>query len=410
MAVCGELFASTVLRKWNGTHLDETLAALNAHPLIEVRLFNPFAHRRWPWLGYLTDFSRVNRRMHNKAFIVDNQAAIVGGRNIGDEYFDAGQSTLFIDLDVIAIGEVVPKVSADFDRYWASESSYPIERLVATPDESAIERLTQKAEEALAAPQAQAYRDALLTQGRLVEAIDRKTLEFEWARTHLVSDDPAKGLGQAPEEKLIGARLLDKLGQPKRELELVSAYFVPTEIGVEALGGLARQGVLVQVLTNSLAATDVPAVHAGYGKRRRALLEAGVALYEMKRSPTAVRSSPNDRGPLGSSASSLHAKTFSLDRQKIFIGSFNFDPRSHHFNTEMGFVIDSPQLAGKIFELFSNELAPYAYKLRLTSGGALQWIEESGQSEVVHDTEPDTSWWRRLSVRLLSWLPIEHLL
>jgi putative cardiolipin synthase len=390
----------------NTTNLDTVLAALDAHPNIEVRLFNPFIHRRWRFLDYLTDFARLNRRMHNKSFTADSQVTIIGGRNVGDEYFDAGQDVLFTDLDVLAIGPVVDHVSNDFDRYWASGSSYPAARVLPPASAAMISALADAASFIKRDPHALAYIQALAKQP-FVRALLAGRLPFEWAATHMISDDPAKGLGQAVDGALLWPRLKQILGRPAHELELVSPYFVPEVAGVEFFTALAKQDVKITVLTNSLEATDVAIVHAGYAKRRKPLLKAGITLFEMKR--TSSSSSIRDRG-LTSSSSSLHAKTFSVDRSHVFIGSFNFDPRSARLNTEMGLVIDSPALARRIADAFADSLPARAYKVRLSKVEALQWVEQRDGNKIVHDKEPGTSFWQNLGVSILSRLPIEWLL
>ncbi|MGV8941327.1 MAG: phospholipase D family protein [Lysobacter sp.] len=391
----------------NTAGMDTILATLDSHPLIQVRLFNPFMQRRWRALGFLTDFSRLNRRMHNKSFTVDNQATIVGGRNVGDEYFDAGDGVLFVDLDVLAIGPVVDDVSRDFDRYWASGSSYPVDRLLLGVAPGAISELAAAASLVEHDPAARAYVAALQTSP-YVQALKMGQLPFEWAATHMLSDDPAKGLGQAPPESHLSDRLLQAIGAPKRELQVISPYFVPTRAGVDYLVGLARQGVAVSVLTNSLEATDVAAVHAGYAKRRKPLLEAGIVLFEMKREATGV--AVVRRKFTGSSASSLHAKTFAADGTRAFVGSFNFDPRSAHLNTEMGFVIDSTFMAQGVAGAFVDEVPANAYRVRLGPEGRLQWVEQVDGEQIVHDDEPGTGVWLRAMVAAMSVLPIEWLL
>jgi putative cardiolipin synthase len=392
----------------NTGDLDGILAALDAHPNIEVRLFNPFVNRRWRYLGYLTDFARLNRRMHNKSFTADNQATIIGGRNVGDEYFGAGDDVLFVDLDVLAIGPVVHDVSRDFDRYWASGSSYPADRLLPAASPAAIAGLAAAASSVERDPAALAYIQAI-ARLPFVRALLGGGRRFEWAATRMVSDDPAKGLGRAPRESKLPERLGTILGAPEREVELVSPYFVPTAAGVESFTALARRGVKITVLTNSLEATDVVAVHAGYAKRRKPLLQAGVALFEMKR--TSSRPAAEDHRLTGnSSASSLHAKTFSVDRARIFIGSFNFDPRSARLNTEMGFVIDSPAMAQTLADAFAGGIPRRAYEVRLSDTGALRWVEQEDGRRIVHDREPGTGFWRRALVSVLSVLPIEWLL
>src|SRR5690606_11526543 len=390
----------------NTRGLDKLLAALDAHPNIEVRLFNPFLHRRWRALGYLSDFARLNRRMHNKSFTADGQVTIIGGRNIGDEYFGAGDF-LFADLDVLAIGPVAADVAQDFDRYWNSPSSYPAALILDPAEAAALAELGAGANLIARDPAAAEYMRQLATS-RLVQELLSRRLQFEWAVTRMLSDDPAKGLGQATEDMLLPSRLSEVLGTPQKELLLVSPYFVPTAAGVAALADLARRGVAVSVFTNALEATDVAVVHAGYAKRRKALLEAGIRLYEMKREIASPRI--RDRGLTGSSASSLHAKTCAVDRQRVFIGSFNFDPRSARLNTEMGFIIDSPRLAEAMAEAFASAIPELAYEVRLAPDGKLVWIERQDGEEKVLAREPGTRFWQRLAVRLIGWLPIEWLL
>ena len=283
----------------NTTGLDPVLAALDAHPNIEVRLFNPFRARRWRLLGYLTDFKRLNRRMHNKSFTADNNATIIGGRNIGDEYFDAGQAPWFVDLDVLAIGPVVDAVSRDFERYWASASSIPAARVLPRATATSIAAVAADAVRTEHHPDAAAY-IAALARSSFVRDLLAHRLTFDWAATRMLSDDPAKGLGRAPEDALLWHRLEEILATPMRELRLVSPYFVPGSAGVEALAVIARQGVKVAVLTNALEATDVAVVHAGYAKRRKSLLAAGITLFELKRGSSGSRKRVDWTGRSGS--------------------------------------------------------------------------------------------------------------
>lgn len=387
--------------------LDETLAALDAHPRIEVRLFNPFLSRRSHVLGYLTDFPRLNRRMHNKSFTVDNQAAIIGGRNVGDEYFDAAEATAFVDLDALAVGPVVNEVSRSFDAYWWSDSAYPVDRLL--PRLSAAEGAARIAafEKTLDAQAAKGYLQAV-AQGSLVQDLLARRLELEWSTVRVVADDPAKALGQAPRATNLLPRLSAALGHPTQTLQIVTPYFVPTASGTEAFVALAKEGVRIEVLTNALEATDVAAVHAGYAKWRKPLLRGGISLSEMKR--LAPGSGSTGLGVPVHSASSLHAKTIGIDHSRVFIGSFNFDPRSDRYNTEIGFVIESQSLARRLAEVFSTQLPDYTYLVRLDAQGHLAWEERRGGEVVVHSREPGASFWKRSAVTLLGWLPIEWLL
>ena len=387
--------------------LDPFLAALDSHPNIEVRLFNPFVIRT-PRIGYLTDFFRANRRMHNKSFTADNQVTIIGGRNVGDEYFGAAEGLLFVDLDVLAVGPIVTEVSKDFDRYWACDSAYPLDRIVHPVDPARIAEITSAAERVERDPAARTYTSAI-RDSPFVGAIVERRLEFEWAATRIISDDPAKGLGRAPPDKLFHEQLREVIGDPVSDLELVAAYWVPGETGMERFRSMADRGVKIKVLTNSLEAADGPWVYSGFAKRRKALLEAGITLYEMRRlSPE--REENKRAGPLGSSGSSLHAKTFAVDGSRFFVGSFNFDPRSRKLNTELGFVIDSPALAQKIEAAFHDNIPANSYQLRLSESGDLYWIERRGDELVRYDKEPGTSRWLRAAIWFLSLLPIDWLL
>lgn len=390
----------------NTAGLDHILAELDQHPNIEVRLFNPF-RRPARFLGYLLEFARVNRRMHNKSFTVDNQATIVGGRNIGDEYFGAAEDRTFFDLDVLAVGPAVQEVSRQFDHYWASESSYPAKQLLRGVDPASMARSHPPAAETPPSPAASRYLRAV-AERTFVRDLIGQTLNLEWAVARMLSDDPAKVLGQERKESLVWPQMKAALGPPRNSLGLLSAYFVPGRAGTEGIANLARQGVKVRIVTNSLEATDVALVHAGYAKHRRALLAAGVELFEIKRA--FVESPGKTGGFFGSSSSSLHAKTFSVDHERVFVGSFNFDPRSWLLNTEMGLVIESPALANAIANALARETPARAYRVRLTDRKELQWVELVDGREVIHTTEPGTGAGRRALVWLLSWLPIDWLL
>lgn len=387
--------------------MDSLLAELNAHSGIEVRVFNPFANRDFKALGYLNDFKRLNRRMHNKALVADAQAAIVGGRNIGDAFFGADPSMNFTDLDVLVAGPIAADVAGAFDTYWNSAFAYPLEALVDSTDTQPP--LATLAKQVAQLPDTARYAQALRTT-ELVGHIERGTLRLDWVPMRLVSDPPGKVDGTADPSSWMANDLALALGPVERQIDLVSPYFVPGASGTAALARHPAQGVQLRLVTNSLAATDVAAVHAGYAHRRADLLRAGAQLYEFKPHPAIE---PGLRWRLGgSSSASLHGKTISVDRQRVFVGSFNVDPRSVRLNTEMGLVIESPALATAMADSLDRHLAYQAFELRLGEGGRIEWIErETATAEpVVHLTEPRASLWRRLLVAFLSLLPIEWLL
>lgn len=392
----------------NTAGLDPILAALDRAPNIEVRLFNPFGMRRWRSLGYLTDFSRLNRRMHNKSFTADNQATIVGGRNVGDEYFGAAGDMLFVDLDVMAVGPVVREVSQDFDKYWNSASAYPVTALVDAAEAERPDALAARAAALRGQAEAQRYLEALRTSP-FVEQLVQQRLPLEWTVATLVSDPPSKVLGEAEPDQRMAVGLRKLLGKPERQVDLVSPYFVPSPDAADTLAEIARSGVRVRVLTNSLEATDVAAVHAGYAKWRRQLVAAGVSLYELRRR-WGAELPETGKGRFGSSASSLHAKTFGVDGRTVFIGSFNMDRRSIDLNTEMGFVIESPSLAGQLSKTLDDSMPETAYEVRVGEDDKLYWLERSNGQIRRHDQEPGTTIWQRAGVTVLSVLPIDWLL
>ena len=391
---------------------DETLLSLDAHANIEIRLFNPVASRSLRNLSALTDFSRVNRRMHNKAFVADNQAAILGGRNIGDEYFGASGEVAFGDLDVLTMGAGVSDVSAAFDRYWNSPQSIPVAAL--------LERSGDLASLAALRAQLNAFIDTQRDSPYVTEAKARFAEKlapidkgFYWGKAHLLYDDPAK-ITHATD--VTEGRLLPQfanLGMKiQSELLIVSPYFVPGDKGVEWLRSLVARGVRVTVLTNSLAATDVGAVHAGYQRYREALLAGGVRLYEFKPTATAEEHAKREKKTGGGSRASLHAKTFVFDRRAIFIGSLNLDPRSIQLNTEIGVVCESATMAGEIAGKLERNLDRIAWRLERTvdeAGNArIAWLETDADGVHQRLQEPEVSAWRRFSVWFLGMLPIEE--
>ncbi len=403
----------------NTAGLDGALAVLDAHPNIEVRLFNPYRWRQLRFLGLLADFKRLNQRMHNKSFTADGQVTVVGGRNIGDEYFDATGQVLFADLDVLAVGAVVEAVQRDFDRYWNSRSAYPAASLLSPAAAGMAAELSARHDRAAANPAAQAYLEAM-KKSTFVSELTQKTLPLEWVPVELVSDDPDKVLGGAPEAGL-AYQLPGKFGEPASQVDLVSPYFVPGANWAARFGLLASNGIKVRILTNSLEATDVKAVHAGYGRWRKQLVASGVKLLELKRSwplegepkrGESRRGEPkHSGGPGGSSGASLHAKTFAVDQARMFVGSFNFDPRSADLNTEMGFVIDSPAMAQRMSSVLDKQIMERAYEVRLAQDGQLRWVERNAAGvETWHASEPGATWWQRGSVALMALLPIDWLL
>lgn len=385
--------------------LDDILGEIAAHPNFSVRLYNPFVIRKPKTLNYLFDFFRLNRRMHNKSLTVDGRISLTGGRNIGDEYFDTGSQPTFVDLDVVVMGDAAITIERDFERYWVSRSAYDLNLIVASSPKQ-TGSLSAALEKAKANEQFAQFSSHLeMASAALIGALNAR--DTANAPAILISDAPDKTLGST----LTGGLLIDQLAALLDEVEesfdLVSPYFVPGRRGLRQLSRLAQRGVRVRVLTNSLEANDVSLVHAGYAKYRRRLLNAGVELFEMKsQSAPDVRS--GDAGTIGSSGSSLHAKTFAADCRRIFVGSFNFDPRSVWLNTEMGLLIDSRQLASRMHAVLDSDLDRISYRLSLDPRGRLQWKDpESGQT---FQFDPHSGRVERTSLWFLGKLPIEWLL
>ncbi|CAM3336704.1 phosphatidylserine/phosphatidylglycerophosphate/ cardiolipin synthase family protein [Paracoccus nototheniae] len=387
--------------------MDSDLAAIDALPNVELRLFNPFILRNPKPIGYLFDFFRLNRRMHNKSLTADGAITMLGGRNIGDLYFGMGGGMQYVDTDVMVAGRGAADVGADFDRYWASGSAHPADRILTVPRTGALDRLMADARQQAGSANGQAY-GARLRQADIVTQIAAGQLAFEWTDVALVSDDPAKGLNKARQNDFLFPQLMQLVSRPDRSVDLVSAYFVPGTGFTEALTRIARSGTRVRILTNSQAATDVILVHSAYIKYRKRLLQAGVGLYELK--PDFAVSSRDER-QAGPSRASLHSKALSLDGQQVFIGSFNFDPRSFALNTEMGVLIDSPQLAGGFQAAFDTAFPTTTYRPAMTPGGDMVWDEPLADGTVArHLSEPGTSLASRMLMRFLGLLPIEWML
>ena len=401
----------------NGTAgMDRVLAALDQMPGVEVRLFNPFPIRRARVLGYLSDFRRLNRRMHNKAMIVDGHIAILGGRNIGDDYFDPESETgLYMDMDVAVAGPIVPSVCQQFDLYWNAHPAIPAGLMLGDCSEAEAKALLQDEETRLSSPKASAYRDTLQARERTQAILgpDAKTILGE---AQLIYDPPAKIRGMMRGRKLLWQHLIRALGQPAQELLLITPYLVPTRTGVRFLRRIARTGVTIKVLTNSYAATDVPIVHSGYAHRRRAMLRAGLEIYEFAPDATAERARGMRPGQFVGSAikgtspfsrNKLHAKVFAVDRARVFIGSFNLDPRSMRLNTELGVVISAPEIAERISDSFAQFIPERAWRVRLSRTQQLRW-SRPGQPELKR--EPGVPWTHRVFLAIAQRLPIEWML
>ena len=386
-------------------------AALDSHPNIEVRLFNPFSRNTGRTVQFVTRLGSVTRRMHNKSFTVDNQITILGGRNIGDEYFDADPKLAFADLDVMVIGPVVRQVSTSFDQYWNSELAYPASTLVEKPlTDEQIEEKHRLLKEYVAQQKNSDYLRAL-RESNLANKMRSDTVNFHWGSAQIVVDQPEKLLHDTDRTEFhLSGQLRPYLAKIQDELIIFSPYFVPGIKGTEFLTQLSKKGVRVRILTNSLSSTDVGIVHAGYSRYRRQLLRSGVELYELNKK-TRKKESQGKMGKEGGSAASLHAKSFVFDRKRVFIGSLNLDPRSVRQNTEIGVVFSSAEAANVLADWFDQNIDQVAFRVELkmdeTGNEIILWHGMEDGEQRVFRADPYTSFWQRLGISLLNILPIE---
>jgi cardiolipin synthase C len=348
--------------------------------------------------------------MHNKSFTVDNQVTILGGRNIGNEYFEADPDLTFADLDVMAVGEVADRVSTAFDLYWNSELAYPAAALLGKS--SAPEDLARKRKQldAFVAQQEESEYLLALRNSTLANKFRQNRVRFAWGEGDVIYDEPEKILEeQSRTEYHLSSQIAPYFAGIQQELIIFSPYFVPGTEGTHFLTGLVRRGVKVRILTNSLASNDVGIVHAGYARYRKALLRGGVELYEMNKRLTREERKEK-KGLEGSSKASLHAKSFVFDRKEVFIGSLNLDPRALVHNTEIGVVIASSEIGGGMAEWFDENIDKIAFRLELkTVGGSetLLWHGIVDGKPETFDVDPYTGFWRRFAIGFLGLLPIE---
>ncbi|CAH0991952.1 Cardiolipin synthase C [Sinobacterium norvegicum] len=393
---------------------DRNLAILTLHPNIEIRLFNPFMRGKSRTGQLVTGFGSVTRRMHNKAMIADNKLAIIGGRNVGDEYFQADPNLEFGDLDIAITEPAALSVAESFQLYWQSDLSYPAELLAnVSVDDSDLKRAELEIEAFAAKNIDSAYVQASMNSDILVQAKLGK-MRWYWSQVDILYDAPEKiQLSRDKTEFHLSTQLAPVIEAVDDEMVVISPYFVPGKSGVAFFQQLRDRGVTVKILTNSLASNDVSIVHSGYSRYRKDLLKMGVELYEIEVNAIANVEKKKKKEKkekksrmFSGSKSSLHAKFFIIDRETSFIGSLNLDPRSVVENTEIGAVIESKPMAEELVSEFNRNINTIAYKLVLVDGD-IQWQQHNDGDVVTFDQEPDTSWWQRFSVGFMRVLPVE---
>ena len=404
----------------------ETMAiifAMDQHPNINVRIYNPFSSAGYRAISALTDTSRINRRMHNKSFTVDSQYTIVGGRNIETNYFSADGRSNYTDLDIMAVGPVASEVDKQFDIYWNSPLAVPAN--VFSDYESHKDRfqdVRQELSDYVESKVGTEY-DLDLKDTKLYQAIIDGT-EASYSdtlykgKTHVIYDDPEKTLGKSETDTTyLSSLMLPHIDKIEDTFELVSPYFIPGEAARTYLIDMVKRGIKVRVITNSLASTDGIMAQSGYARHRIQLLKGGIELYELK--PEAKTKASRKLRSSARAKSALHAKTYIFDREEIFIGSFNFDPRSSKINTELGVICDVPEMAKYVASnVFDKRIENDAYKIELIienedvdgitiAQEKVVWIDKVDGQEIRHMTQPETSAWRRFNLNVYSILPIE---
>lgn len=392
---------------------DSRLKMLSQHKNIKIRIFNPLRQRDWfRNIELIINIKRAGRRMHNKAFIADSEAAIIGGRNIGDEYFDARNDVNFVDLDLLTIGPIVRDISGSFNIFWNSHWATAIEdiskvRILGTQLKTFHRKLRDKWLHA----KNTAYFHSM-QQAELTQKIISRSIPFVYAEAKLFYDQPEKICKDKIEKTThIGPQILPYFNQTKKQLFIATPYFIPGSSGVTWLKKMHQQGVDIHILTNSLAATDVIAVHAGYRKYRSPLLRYGIKLYELKPGANLFRQKAK-RWLKGFSSASLHAKYMVIDQQYVLIGSANLDPRSERLNTEIGIMVNSKKLADqtiKLFELTTSTENSYHLSLKPDMKHLLWTGRKQGKTK-SYNQEPEAGLFRRILVRLIALLPVENLL
>ena len=442
-----------LLDDWHQTpETDWLLATLASHPNIEVRLFNPFGTHRRTFVARVLRMAfgpqRLRGRMHNKAFIADNSVAIVGGRNIGAEYFGASDEFNFYDVDIMAVGPIARGVSATFDDHWNCVLSVPISALTSRrPTADDLKSARRDLETQRECLKKSTYW-LKVQESEVLKRINAGQVPLVWGQAEVLSDHTLKCID--PDDARQAAKMTQKLkgilAAAQSELLMVTPYFVPGQAGMRLLREMRGRNLTIKIITNSFLSSDAPLAQIGYMRYRKDLLRMGVELYEIKPTLVQIQHDQDSRqfagdfrrlcssfvqggGSLiqrgasriqiggsslqsgGSSRGALHAKTFVLDRQTVFVGSFNFDPRSMKLDTQNGIVIHSPELADQAAYLFDQGISPArTYRVTLLGDDDLVWITEDNGREVRYYREPLSRFWPRLTLHSLSWLTPELLL
>ena len=399
----------------NAKAMESIYLALDQHQNIDIKLFNPYKFRRLRPIDMVLDLKRINRRMHNKTFTADNQITLIGGRNMSNQYYNVSDRYQFSDVDVMLVGQAVDDITHSFDEYWNHAYAYPVRNIVNHQQYTLrYEGLKQQLQHHFDDSSVKSYLELTQESHDFDRWLDHE-IKLDWVKAEVIKDSPEKIKAEAKKEEHLNFQLVNRVDRPEKSVDIISAYFVPERKGEERLSAIAQEGVKVRVLTNSYKANDVALVHAFYAKYRKDLLQNGVGLYEFLpalpeefQNKNNVKISKETKVSLkGLSRSSLHAKMMALDDKQVFIGSFNFDPRSANLNTEIGVILNSQPLAQAVHQTMDQNLKKYAYKLVLDSQNNINWLQETPEGIKIYTKEPKVKWWQKAGLKIISWLPIE---
>lgn len=384
---------------------DIDLAMLDAHPNIQVRIFNPISRKGIYGFNYLGHFSLANRRMHNKAFVVDNEFAIVGGRNIAAEYFQLETTGEFIDFDMLTVGPIVREVSGEFDRYWNHTLAVPMEALFKEDDKEKLADERALVKRRMAEAGDSIYADAINTP--VLQQLSSHELKPYIAQARLITDNPEKLLEDvSADQQIVVNEMREALLQADTEIIILTPYLIPRDRGIELIKELRSKGIRITILTNSLATNNHTSVHSAYASYRREMLAVGVELWEA-RADAAKITAPDGETQLDTLT--LHTKGILIDRKRIFVGSLNLDPRSVDINTEMGLLIDSPELGERLTKSVRKHIPMIAYRVKLDDDNNLSWHATIDGREVIENKEPQTTGWDRFKAWFLKIAPEKQL-
>lgn len=386
---------------------DTIYMTLDTHPTMEIRVYNPMGSRgTGKMANYVYHKGTLNHRMHNKIFLVDGAVAVLGGRNIGDDYFGVDATQNFRDIDVLAIGPAAREAGKAFDLYWNSPAAVPIGVLVTKPvEDGALEDLRGELSASLDREQVLPF-TVPVADHEIRETLNQLASELLWAESKIVVDPLDRFEGGS--ESAFVELTRDLAATMEQEIVIETAYLIPAQEGIDHVAELAEKGVRVRILTNSLRSNNHTTVHAHYKKYRKEMIKAGVELHELRPDPEVLARHKEKEARAEGSRAGLHSKAFVVDRRLSMIGSYNMDPRSRIWNSEIGLLIDSEKFAEQVLEVMESDLDPAnSYRVTLDEKGNLVWTAEDDGEVVTWNKEPETTAWQRFKSRFLRWIPME---